>query len=137
MRALQLAVATAGDEVEHLPEDRVLNTDEDQLVAYFVEKFHVVVPELDLNNVVASEHERQLDVYDRYRSESVSVPGTAFDFEIPFVGEPHIFQMRPNTYDTGPPYADIRGQTICFTIAGSNLTAEDIERQYNRNIQSI
>lgn len=130
-------ITSAEAEVAHLPEERILNTDVDALVGYFVQKYAVEVPELDLNNVSASEHERQIEVYDHWDKRSVRVPGTAFDFEIPFTGEAQIFFMRPNSWDTGPPYAEVRSGMVCFTIADRQLTQEQIKAGFERTRDSI
>jgi len=128
---------TAGNEVDALSEDRILKTDSEELVRYFVEKFKVEVPQLQLDAVAAERHERTIEVYDRYDQRTYDVPGIAFDFEIPFTGDAEIFQMRPNTYDTGPPYADIRGGKVCFTVSGRDLSDDDLKRGFEGTRDSI
>jgi len=135
--ARQHQIASAEAEVANLPEERILNTDVDALVEYFVQKYSVEVPELDLGSVSASEHERQIEVYDRVDDRTIRVPVVAFDFEIPFTCEAQIFHMRPNSWDTGPPYAEIRTGLVCFTIADRQLTQEKIKADFERTRDSI
>lgn len=130
-------VEKAATEVQSLPEDRLLNTEIDSLARYFVDKYRVEVPTLDLNNVVASEHEREVEVFDGYSRGSVLVRGTAFDFEIPFTGDAEVFRMTPNSYDSGPPQAEIRGSVVCFSVEGRELTEDAIKQQFERTRNSI
>ncbi len=125
-------IDVAKQEVESLTEERVLNTDIEQLVAYFVEKFGVEVPELDFENATATEHERNIEVHDRWDDRWVSVKGMAIDFEIPFSGEADVFKMRPDTWDTNPPNATIKGQSVCFSVAARELSEEQVTQSFER-----
>jgi len=130
-------VAAAAKDVDSLAEQQVLNSDLDALVQYFVDKFHVEVPVLNLDNVTASEHERQVEVFNHWEKEVVRVPGVAFDFEIPFSGEADVFQLRPSTSNISPPYADIRGQAICFSVADRELSADQVRQAFENTRDSI
>jgi hypothetical protein len=120
-----------------LPERRLLETDPDALTAYFVEKYDVEVPVLMRDGIVASQHERQVEVYSTWDQQMRSVPGEAYDFEIPFVGEADIFKLRPNPFDFSPPRGVVRKQLLTFTIAERSLTPEAVKAELDAFLASV
>ncbi|MDQ0591357.1 hypothetical protein [Variovorax paradoxus] len=134
MRA-QIAAACA--EADGLQEDRLLNTDVEGLVGYFLEKYEVTVPTLDRAGMEGSHHEREFEHFDIWDKRTIMVPGEAYDFEVPFTGEPSIFKMQPNAYDTSPPLAVVAGKTLRFTVAGRTLAPEAVKQQVDMLLDSI
>jgi len=134
---LRALVQQAEAEVDSLSEEQIRSTDPDALVQYFVDKYHADVPTLDLDNVAASDHEQDIEVEDPFGRGRMRVKGSAFEFEIPFSGNGAIFRMRPNSYDYGPPYAEIRGQSVCFSIVDRELTQDRIRREFETIRDSI
>jgi hypothetical protein len=124
-------------EVSKLPERRILETDPDALTAYFVEKYDPEVPALIRDGIVASQHERQVEVYDHFDRQIRSVPGVAYDFEVPFSGEADIFKLRPSTFGLSPPRAVVRKQLLTFTIADRSLTPEAVKAELDSLMASI
>jgi hypothetical protein len=82
-------------EIAQIDSNRLLNTNLDALVDYFVEKYRVEVPELDESGMQADQHEAQRDVSDDpYRLANIMgrtgplyVTGTEVTVEIPFSGD--------------------------------------------------
>lgn len=124
-------------EASQLPERRILETDPDALTAYFVEKYDVEVPILSRDEVAASQHERSVEVWDSWDRQARVVPGEAYDFEVPFVGNADIFKLRPSTYDMSPPRAMVRTQFLTFTIADRALTPETVKAEMDSILASI
>ncbi|WP_241664235.1 hypothetical protein [Pseudomonas sp. Sample_21] len=124
-------------EASKLPERRLLETDPDALVTYFVEKYDVEIPTLLRDEIVASQHERQVEIYDHWDKQVRLVPGEAYDFEVPFVGEADIFKLRPNSFDMSPPRALVRKQHLAFTISDRSLTPEAIKAALDSTLASI
>uniref|UniRef100_B0T920 Uncharacterized protein n=1 Tax=Caulobacter sp. (strain K31) TaxID=366602 RepID=B0T920_CAUSK len=137
MAAFQGQVSVAGEAVDKLAEDRLLNTDVEALVDYFVQLHHVEVPVILADQITVSEHERDIQVYSHWKETVITVPGTAFDFEIPFTGEADVFKLQPNTYDTAPPQGEVRGQTIHFSIAGRDLKQDEIRQTFEQTRAAI
>lgn len=127
----------ARNEVSAIPEDNLLSSDVSALVDYLVEKFKVEVPELILGETTATENERDVQIRDSWTNDIANVTGTAFDFSIPFTGDSSFFLMRPNTYDSGPPYGDIQGNLLKFSISGRDLSEEKIKQSYEKTVSSI
>ncbi|MGA0569828.1 hypothetical protein ACO2Q9_03810 [Variovorax sp. VNK109] len=135
--AMRAQVEAALSEVDRLPEQRLLNTDVDALVQYFLDKYSMTVPTLDRSGVEGSHHERPYEAYDQWERRTVRVPGEAYDFEVPFAGEASIFQMQSNTFDTNPPVAEVAGNKLKFTIAGRTLSPEEVRQKVNSLLDSI
>lgn len=134
---MRARISEAVAEVDGLPEQRLLNTDVDALVGYFLEKYSVAVPTLDREGMEGSHHERQYEAYDQWDKRTIMVPGEAYDFEVPFSGDASIFHMRSNSYDTAPPVAVVTNNRLQFTVAGRTLAPEVVQQQVNSLLDSI
>jgi hypothetical protein len=130
-------IAQARTAVDGLSEDQVLNTDSDALTEYLVQQYSFEIPELDLGNVTATEHERTVHRRHRYDQREVSMPGMAIDFSVPFTGDATVFRITPATYDTGPPHAEVRDGMIRFSVSGHELSAEQVQQEYEETISSL
>lgn len=135
--AQQAALAAACNEVDALPEDYFLNTDVETLIPYFQRKYGVVVPTIDRNRLVGTHHERAVEVHDAWGGGEISVQGEAYDFEIPFEGDADLFKLQPSTIDSGPPYAEVYGNTLRFTIEGRVLAPENVKQHIDGLLSSI
>lgn len=135
--AMRAQIDAACKEADGLAEERLLGTDVEALVAYFVEKYKVTVPTVDRNGMEGSHHERQYEAYDQWDKRTIMVPGEAYDFEVPFDGEKEVFSMQPNTWDTSPPVADVTDSSLRFTIAGRTLDPAAVKQDVDSLLNSI
>lgn len=77
--------------------DQILNTSSEDLAKYYADKYAIVVPVLDRENIIVDQRESQIDVsqdrmrYIRDRSQPHYITGTAVDVEIPFSGDKGVF----------------------------------------------
>jgi len=131
------AIERLAGQIAALSEERILNTDPDALVQYFVDDYHVAVPELDIPNITAMQHEREIEVYDAFDQRAYRVSGVAFDIEIPFSGDAEVFNIRPNSYDSGPPHGEISGNFIKFTVQDRALSGEQVKSAIDSTVDSI
>lgn len=134
---MRAQISAACGEVDDLPENRLLNTDVEALVEYFIDKYSVTVPTLHREGMEGSHHERQYAAYDQWESRKIMVPGEAYDFEVPFTGQADVFQMRPSSFDMNPPTAVVSGDKLKFTVAGRTLAPEAVQQQVNSLLDSI
>ena len=129
------------NEVSGIPEEQLLNTSVEDLVKYFIEKYRIEVPELDVENAVADQHEAAVEVsgfrYGLDEGETRSVPGTKVTLELPFAGEPNMFRVKPSTHTTSPPRAEIRDQLLVLKLRGTNLNTQDVQATLDRTIGEI
>ena len=110
-------------EIAQIDCNRLLNSNIDELVEYFVEKYNVEVPELDEAGMQADQREMQRDVSgdpNRFayfnRGGPLYATGTEIIVEIPFSGNAALFKVQPNTYSTGAPQGEVRGNLLIFRI---------------------
>ena len=131
------------DEIERIDGDRLLNTSVEDLVAYFVKKFEIDVPTLDLGNLVVDQREKQIDVSgDQLRfladhDGPFFVAGAEVKVEIPFKGDAGAFRVRPNPFTLSPPRASVDGSVVSFSIAGTNLQADQVRGKIDRTVSEI
>ncbi|MDH0893018.1 MULTISPECIES: hypothetical protein [unclassified Pseudomonas] len=135
--ALRNQISAASEDISKLPEQRVLQSDPEELISYFIQKFQIEIPSIDRSLITASHHERNIEVYDQWDKQMRSVPGEAYDFEIPFEGEGIFFSLKPSTWDFSPPHADISGQCLRLTISGRELSPEKIKESLDSFLESV
>lgn len=130
-------------EIEGLEQNRILNTAEQDLVNYFVEKYTLEPPRLVRDEMTADQHETNVDV--RYhghrwiddRSQPVYIPGQQIDIEIPFSGEPNLFKARASTYTTSPPSGRIENQTLILSYQIPHDVNQDIRPMLDGQLDQI
>lgn len=133
-RALVEAVAA---KVNGLPEDRILNSDLDELAQYFVDLYRIEVPVLDKANISVDEQEVQIEVADRYSGSRARVAGVRYTVEIPFSGDKDLFRLRPNTFDYSPPNAVVGSGVLTFYIQDRALTVDRVKQEIDRTTVDI
>lgn len=124
-------------EISKLPEKRILETDPDALASFFIDKYDVEIPVLIHEGIVATHHEREVQVYFNWDREMRSVPGEAYDFEVPFEGEADVFKLRPNPYDMSPPQAVVRSHLLTFTVVDRALSPEAVKSELDSRLAAI
>ena len=129
-------IEQARREVPQLPEQLILNTDESALINYFVEKYGAEIPKLDEANIIAEHHEREVEVRD-YFDGTVNVPGEAYEVEIPFIGDPAFFDLRPNHWDSMPPRGTIHGNSLHLSIVGRKLQPGEVKKTIDDFVQRV
>lgn len=114
----------------------------EELKVGLCEKYSLEVPTLDLENITVKQRETEIDVsHDRMRYFSAGGPhyvkGTAIDVRLPFEGDPNMFNVKPTTWTTSLPRGRIEGNSVRFTISGTDLTAEKVKSQIDHHISEI
>ena len=130
-------------EVASIAGNRLLNTSVDDLCDYFVKKYQLHPPVLLEDHAVAAQQETQIDVsgdFDRFipdPSRPFYVPGTKVILEVPFEGDADFFKVRPSTWTTTLPVADVRDNTLSLSVSGTDLTSADTKSQFARLLDEI
>lgn len=130
-------------EIEGLEQNRLLNTSEQDLADYFVEKFTLEPPVLIKDEMIADQHETKVDArYHGHRwiedtTRPAYIPGQRIDIEIPFTGEADLFKARASTYTMSPPSGRIAQQTLVLSYEIPHDTNQDIRPQLERQLQEI
>lgn len=114
----------------------------EELTAQLCQKYSLEVPSLEVDNISVKQREIEIDISrDRIRYVSAGGPhyikGTAVDVRIPFIGDPGMFNIKPNTWTTSVPRGRVEGNSIVFTISGTDLSQEKVKSQVDHQIKEI
>lgn len=132
-------------EVAGLDPNRLLNTNVDDLVSYFTEKYRVEVPDLLEDEVFVDQTEAQRDVsgdpmrrffYDRH-SGPIMVTGAEICVHLPFSGDPKMFDVQPGTYTLNPPRGVVQGNILTSSYWGENLNADRLRGEIDTWLNDI
>lgn len=130
-------------EIDGYHPDKLLNTADDALVAYFSSKYSIDVPVLAMDAITADHREVQIDIshdqsrYIRDRSRPYHIPGTQVEVEIPFTGDKELFLVQPTTFTMSPPRGEVRGSSLFLSIKGTSLEPEQVKQQINQALTEI
>lgn len=122
-------------EVDSLEQNRLLNTSEQDLIDYFVEKYTVEPPILLRDDMTADQRETKVDArHHGHRwisdtSRPFYIPGQQIDIEIPFTGEANLFKARASTFSSAPPQGRVSNQTLILSYQIPHDMDQDIKPQ--------
>jgi hypothetical protein len=131
------------EEIDSIDANRLLNTNPEELSAYFEEKYKIAVPQLDQQGIQVDQSETQVDVsQDRNRffldrSQPFYVKGTTVTFFVPFQGDKEAFKCRPSTFTLNPPRADIAEGEIAFRYTTTEHKADAIKSAFDRDLAEV
>ncbi len=123
--------------------DALLNTSSEDLVLDLINRFEVVVPTLQVDEISVDQKEKQIDVsrdtrrmiFDR--TKPFHITGTEVEVEVPFFGDKEVFKIQPTSYTLNPPRGEIKPNAIVLTIIGTDLQADAVRAEINRSVQEI
>lgn len=102
------------EKVNAIPKDQFLSTPEEDLIEHLCSQLHIEPLELHEDSMEMEQQEVQIDV-SGYRDRNpfgdrgpINVHGIRIVVSIPFTGESVLWKLRPNTYQSVFPRADIR-----------------------------
>jgi hypothetical protein len=130
-------------EIANFDANRLLNTNVDDLVKYLEEKYRVAVPELLEDQMAVDPTEARRDASgdpSRFfldKDRPFYVTGTQICVEVPFSGDPQLFDIQPHTHNLNPPQGLVRGNILSFSLWGENLNATQVQRQIETWLTSI
>ncbi|GAA5011593.1 hypothetical protein FNZ56_00375 [Pseudoluteimonas lycopersici] len=130
-------------EIEGLEANRLLNTSEDDLVQYFVEKYTIEPPSLLRDEMTADQRETQVDAryhgnrWIRDESRPVYIPGQQIDIDVPFAGEGDLFKARASTFTMSPPRGKVVGQHLILSFEIPHDMNTDIRPSLDRQLDEI
>jgi hypothetical protein len=128
------------DEIDRLPEHQLLNASLEDLISQSVDKYQINVPLLDEDAAEVAQQEGLVDVsgFDYgFPGERRQVPGVVVTLEMPFSGDAEMFKVRPSTFNSAPPYANIQGQSIILRQSAVRPTPEQIQSGFDSAIKNI
>jgi len=132
-------------EIDSLPADTIINTTTDEYVTYFTKKYQITVPVLREKEIHVDDRDAKIDVSnDPTRAaffinpgKPTYVTGTTIIYEIPFVGDPSLFDCRPNTWTNNVPEGTITGNTLRITYTDTNHDARTLKARFDRDLANL
>lgn len=123
-------LAALRDEIDSIDEHRLLNTPLDDLCESFFKKYSIDVPRLAKDAITVDYNEPKV---------GLSRVGTIVEVDVPFSGEPSMFNVRPSTSSFNPPRAEVKKtrSALRFRISVTNLDTEQVKGDINEVISSI
>ena len=131
----QVLIEAALREVAALPEARLREETDDELVSAIIVRNEVVVPALDKNEISYDRKQRTVERQD-YFGRVGSVEVSSLDFEVPFSGNEEIFKVRPNRFDSMPPRAVVERGKLKFSVVEVSDPAQ-IKREVDSTLSSV
>ena len=131
------------NEIGSLSEDSVLNTSQEELCDYFVEKYKVESPAIDDSGIQTDYGDSQIDVSHRFdyavfdRGRPTYVTGTRITFFVPFSGDAALFKYRPSTFSLNPPRGVVRGNELVFVYDRTKQDASNIGTEFDRDLSNV
>lgn len=132
------------DEVDAAPEEHVLQADEDEWATALAERYSVMTPELQSNDVwMDAPQDVKVDVSGDFRraiidpDEPVYVPGHRTTVHIPFSGDKSVFSLTPSSYNHNPPRADVADDELQLVIEYPNDDPADITARTNHLVSQV
>ena len=133
------------EEVAGWDENRLLNTSVENLCKYFVEKYRIDVPVLDMNEITVGRRETQVDVSRDPRRRIIApirpvyVSGIEIEITVPFTGDFDGFMFRLPAYELNPlpPRGTIRDGILTFSITGTNLKSDKVRQEIGSTLERI
>lgn len=122
-------------EVNALEVNRVLNTAEEDLIHYFVEKHTIQSPVLRRADWVHDTKEAHTTIDDYGRT--ITVPVIRIEVEVPFEGERDLFRGTPATRTSAPPRAEIKSQSLLLTFNVRQGVEEHVREKIDRELDEI
>jgi hypothetical protein len=135
---------TVKTEIYSLDKNYLLNTSESDLINWLANKLYLDVPEILETEIHVSAHgETKIDVsHDQMRwiedrSQPLFVQGTQTTIAIPFSGDAGFFKIRPSSFTTVLPRANIIGNELLLTYKQVEANGENIKREYTNTLNQI
>ena len=132
------------DEINSLNENRVLNTSEDDLYDYFVEKYKMEALQIDEEQIKIDYGDAKIDISQSAgyvvwdRSRPLYVTGTRITFYIPFSGNSALLKLQPSTtYSYNPTRADVTDSEIVMIYEQTDSEATKIEDEFKSEIERL
>lgn len=130
-------------EVASFSEERVLGTDLNDLLDYFVAKYRADVPVVYEEGITTDHSEIQIDVSDRFDygpfrgSGRRHAAGTRYVVTIPYEGNRSLFRLRPSTYSFGSLTATIGTDSLVFAYERLPHETSNLRVEIKRDLDSL
>ena len=128
------------NEVNSMSENEVLNTSQEDMIKYLVDKWGINPLVIDESGTHMNYGDSQIDVsgdirraiFDR--SGPFYITGTRVTFYVPFTGDSELFKCQPSTFSLSPPRAAIRSNELVFTYDLTKEQTSGVKGTFERDL---
>lgn len=131
------------DAIEALDRNRALSASMEDLVAYFASEYELDTPVIDRAAASVDQNEGKIEIFDSWRCAHdaeegpLILPGTIIDLVVPFTGDAGLFKVRPSSWSTVQPIAEIRSGTLVIKISGKDLDPAKVKGDLVRQLDLV
>ena len=129
------------NEANSMSENEVLNTSQEDLVKYLVERWRIPPVVVDESGIRTDYGDTPIDISGdpRYavsdRSGPLHVVGTRVSFYVPFTGDPDLFKCQPSSYSLSPLQATIKTNEVVFVYDRIGEQTSEIKGAFERDLE--
>jgi len=123
---------------------KLLNTPPADLATYFAQKFALEPARLQREAISVTKEESRVDVsldngrFISDRSRPFYIPASLITFHVPFVGDPHLFTMRPSSITTTlPTGAIVRNELQIAYHATPEAEAQAVKTKFESDLAQV
>jgi hypothetical protein len=126
---------------DQIPKDQFMVSSENELKEHLYQSLCLESLILHTDKAVMEQRETRVSVHDW--GETVSVPGTAVEIEIPYTGPSMLWKCQPSTVTSSPPIGDIcnnrqRQPILRIRIQKrQNAEQKEFQSEYQRSLEQI
>jgi hypothetical protein len=122
--------------VQNINADVFLSRPVDDLIEEIVDKYRFDVPVLQRDQAHLEEpREIHLTIHDY--GQPIQRMGTILTLVVPFTGAGRMFRVIPSKFNSAPPRGEIQNDTMVLKIQGTNLTQDQVTREFNRTLDEF
>ena len=127
-------------EINSLSEAQILNTSQEEMLEYLIEKHRINPLEIDESNIQMDYSDAQIDVSRDFRrvvfnrSTPFYIAGTRVTFYVPFTGDSELFHCQPSTHSLNPPRAIVRSNELVFTYSLTNDRMTQVKELFEEEL---
>ena len=143
LRVIEGQEKAMNDEIDVIEGNRLLNTNLDDLITYFKEKYQLQPPKLLEDKISVDQNEAKIDVSHDFnrlifdRGEPFYITGTKIDFYIPYDGDKDLFKCQPSTRSLNPPKGVVTETDLILTYQTTDHNSDSIKGEFQRTLDQI
>jgi hypothetical protein len=129
------------DEIRREPKQQILNVNEAQYVEHLLSKNQLLVPEIIESGIQVESSEVEIPA-EQHSARWNVIPGRRYrrqrlTYEVPFTGDPDLFQFAPSQRSFSPPRARLGPSRLFFEFLVLDTTPERIKEEFRMGLNEI
>ena len=130
------------DEINSLTENEVLNTSQEEMTKYLIEKYRINSLNIDEPGIRTDYGDAQIDVSRDFlrnipdRNKPFCITGTRYTFYVPFIGDSELFRCKPYAFATNWPRGAVVDNELVFTYDVTAEQASEVRDRFEKNLKN-